>query len=152
MGIGLAIGFNGVSVALSPSGIRETYGVVVQGPDLGCLLRHRAVLLSLDGLLLTVSSFRPELRAAAATVCGTSMATFVLFALTSDTNAQQRRVAMQDLGLLAALGLALVVSDGADTEDREPMAERGRTPPTGVPVAMPLDTFLRHSAGWGSAA
>lgn len=109
--VGVGIGFNGAVVTFAPGRMQSTYGIAAQNPDVTVLVRHRGLLLLLVGLLLAVSGVRRELRPVAVASGATSMATFVLFTLTSATNAQQRHIAWVDVGLLALLGAAVAISD-----------------------------------------
>ena len=101
--VGVGLGANGVLVALDPARIGSTYGLEPQSGNLRLLLRHRAVMLAVLGLLLLASAARPQLRPAAATAGGSSMAAFVLFAATSEVTTQQRAVARADVVLLLGL-------------------------------------------------
>ena len=109
--IGLGIGFNGVIVAIAPERIQATYGIVADDPDVAVLLRHRAVMLALIGSLLVVSAFRRELRFAAIAAAAISMATYVLFAFTTESNDPQRQVAVIDVVLLVLLAVATTTLD-----------------------------------------
>jgi hypothetical protein len=102
--VGGSVAWNGVLVAASPGLMRRTYGLDVgDDPDLVLLLRHRAVLLALSGLLLAVSAGRPALRATAIPAAAVGMASFVGFSVTSEVNTQQRKVALADTVLLLLL-------------------------------------------------
>lgn len=111
MGVGAAIGLNGLVVAVAPKRIGPIYGVAVDGPDVVVLLRHRAVMLALIGSLLATSAFRRELRPAAVSAAALSMASFALFAMLADVSREQRRVAVIDVALLVVLAVVTVVPD-----------------------------------------
>lgn len=104
MVVGAAVAWNGVLVAASPGLMRRTYGVAVDDdPDLVLLLRHRAVLLAVSGILLAASAGRPQLRVPTTAAAAAGMASFVAFSLTGDVNGHQREVAAADVGLLVLL-------------------------------------------------
>ncbi len=91
----------------APSRIPTAYGIVFDGPDLTLLLRHRAVLLAIPGILLLVSAALSDLRWAAISACALSMSSFVvILAITPGVNAENRRVALVDV--IAVVGLATV--------------------------------------------
>ena len=91
-------------LAVTPERIPAAYGVTVEGPDLALLLRHRAVLLALPGVLVLVSAGVADLRWAAVAACGASMASFVvLLALTPGVGRESRRVASVDVVAVVAL-------------------------------------------------
>jgi hypothetical protein len=62
------------------SWLRSLYGFEIANPDLEILLRHRAVLFGLVGLLLLAAALRPGLRNVAVLVAGASMASFIVIA------------------------------------------------------------------------
>jgi hypothetical protein len=94
-------------LAVTPERIPAAYGVTVEGPDLALLLRHRAVLLALPGVLVLVSAGVADLRwaaVAACAACAASMASFVvLLALTPGVGRESRRVAAVDVVAVVAL-------------------------------------------------
>ncbi|CAD5251009.1 conserved membrane hypothetical protein [Bosea sp. 62] len=61
--------------------LRSLYGFEIANPDLEILLRHRAVLFGLVGVLLLAAAIRPGLRDVAVLVAGASMASFIVIAL-----------------------------------------------------------------------
>ena len=74
------------------------YGVSVDDPNLGILLRHRAVLFGLLGALLIAAAFRPDLRAVALIAGLVSTASFLVIAWgVGGYNAQVARVVVADL-------------------------------------------------------
>ncbi len=107
--VGVALAYNGVVVAVAPGRIEPVYGVLASSPDLRVLLQHRAVMLALIGSLLVASAFRWELRTAAVTMAGASMASFAVIALSADVNREQRRVALLDVVLFVALAAVVTV-------------------------------------------
>ncbi|MGX1786374.1 hypothetical protein ACWIGM_06525 [Bosea sp. NPDC055332] len=83
--------------------LRSLYGFEIASPDLEILLRHRAVLFGLVGILLLVAAVRPGLRDVAVLVAGASMASFIVIALlVGDYGPAIRKVVIADIiGLLA---------------------------------------------------
>lgn len=61
--------------------LRSLYGFEIASPDLEILLRHRALLFGIIGVLLLVAAIRPGLRGVAVLVAGASMASFIVIAL-----------------------------------------------------------------------
>jgi hypothetical protein len=86
VGVGSAVAFNGVVVAVAPAQIPDTCGVAAEGPDLVVLLRHRAVLLAVVGLALAVSGFRRELRVLAVPAAGAGTGAYALLAAGAELN------------------------------------------------------------------
>ncbi len=82
--------------AVSKAQLSSMYGVAIGGPDLGILLRHRALLFAVVGGLILVSCIRRHLRSTALVVGLFSMLGFVL-------------VALAEGGYSAALGRVIVV-------------------------------------------
>lgn len=81
------------------------YGVEVADPNLELLLRHRAVLFALLGLLLCAAAFRPALQGPALLAGLASIVSFLaLAAMGGDLNPQLSRVFAVDVAALAALG------------------------------------------------
>lgn len=91
--------------------LRRLYAVEVEQPDLLILLRHRALLLALPGVLLLWSMPVPTLRVPALALAALSMASFVLLiASTECSNQALRRIAMIDV-----VGLLLMAATAAIT-------------------------------------
>lgn len=85
------------------------YGVQVADPNLELLLRHRAMLFALLGLLLCAAAFRPALQAAALVAGLASIASFlVLAALGGGLNPQLTRVFAVDVAALVVLGAGAI--------------------------------------------
>lgn len=81
------------------------YGVQVADPNLELLLRHRAVLFALLGLLLCTAAFRPTLRAPALLAGLASIVSFLaLAAMGGSLNPQLTRVFAVDVAALVVLG------------------------------------------------
>ncbi len=66
---------------LSNRQLTRLYGLEVSSPDLSLLLRHRAVLFLIVGMLLWWTVWRPEFRTEAAIAGLVSMLSFVVIAL-----------------------------------------------------------------------
>lgn len=82
------------------------YGVQLDDPNLAILMRHRAVLFGLLGVLLALAAFRPALQLAALVAGGVSVLSFLALAwATGGYNAQLARVVSADI--VAALCLAV---------------------------------------------
>lgn len=101
--VGLTQCLPGVLV-FRPARIPTTYDITVEGPDLALLLRHRAVLLAIPGLLVLASAALEPLRWPAIAACASSMLSFVVIsAITPGVNQANRRVALVDLIAVVAL-------------------------------------------------
>ncbi|KUL93606.1 hypothetical protein DK26_22570 [Bosea sp. WAO] len=61
--------------------LRSLYGFEIASPDLEILLRHRALLFGIIGVLLLAAAISPGLRGVAVLVASASMASFVVIAL-----------------------------------------------------------------------
>ena len=95
-----------VAGVLGADQLARLYGVQVAGPDLAILMRHRAVLFGLLGVLLAVAAFVPAVQPAALAAGFVSVGSFLLIAwLTGGYNAQIARVVVADL--IAAAGLVV---------------------------------------------
>ena len=78
--------------------LTRLYGVSADDPNLGILLRHRAVLFGLLGALLIAAAFRPDLRAVALIAGLVSTVSFLVIAWgVGGYNAQVARVVVADL-------------------------------------------------------
>jgi hypothetical protein len=99
-----------VSGVLSADNLGILYGVVLEDPNLIILMRHRAVLFGMVGVLLVASAFRPSLRPLGLTAGLISMLSFVVINhLVGDYNAELRRAVLIDLvasALLVGAGFA----------------------------------------------
>ena len=65
---------------LSNDNVEQLYGVAVDGTDLQLLMRHRAAMFGVLGVLSLVAIFRPALRTVALAVAFASLAAFLLLA------------------------------------------------------------------------
>jgi hypothetical protein len=87
--------------------LRALYGIAVEGPDLAILMRHRAVLFGILGVLLAAGALRSALRGAALAAGLASVASFLLLALsTGGYNEPLRRIVVVDAGALVLLLVA----------------------------------------------
>ena len=95
--------------AVGANWLRSLYGFEIAGPDLEILLRHRAVLFGVVGVLLLAAALRPRLRGVAVLVAGASMASFIVIAfLVGGYGPAITRVVIADvIGLLALVPAAL---------------------------------------------
>jgi len=97
--------------------MESLYGIPVREPTLELLLRHRALLFGLIGLLMLAGAFhRPLQTAAILAALGSMVGFMVLAAQLPDLAAPMRRVALADLIatllLLVALALRAWVTKG----------------------------------------
>jgi hypothetical protein len=70
-----------VTGVLGASWLKSLYGLEIASSDLEILLRHRALLFGIVGVLLLLAVFRPALRVTALAVGAASMASFIVVAL-----------------------------------------------------------------------
>src|SRR4030095_17183156 len=97
VGLGNLLPVAGVRAAAR---LEALYGVAIGDPNLLVLMRHRAVLFAIVGVLLVAAAFRPAWRAASLAAGWASMVSFVTLAwLGGGGHAQPRRVAGRDLAL-----------------------------------------------------
>jgi hypothetical protein len=93
-----------VTGAFSVQRMQAIYGVALQDPNLAILMRHRAVLFGIVGVLLAVSAFHPPLRPVAYAAGLVSMLSFCLIVwLAADVNAELQRVYWIDVAAVVAL-------------------------------------------------
>lgn len=80
------------------------YGLSFDEPNLSILMRHRAVLLGMFGMLFLVAAFRPSLQPLAFIAGLLTVVSYLLLAfLTGDYNTQLGRVFMADVIALICL-------------------------------------------------
>jgi len=86
------------------------YGISVSEPNLEILMRHRAVLFLLLGMLLIAGAFMHELRVAAIIGGFISVVSFLVIAWsTGDYNDAVRKVVIADIVAVIALCIAVVL-------------------------------------------
>jgi hypothetical protein len=108
--IAAAINLAPVAGAFSAERISALYGVPILDPTLETLMRHRAVLFGIVGVLLAVAAFRPSLQTPAAAAGFVSMLSFIAMAwLVGDVTPALRRIMIADLVGSAALALGLLL-------------------------------------------
>jgi len=89
--------------------LRSLYGFEISSPDPEILLRHRAILFGILGVLLIAAIFRAGLRVAVSLAAAASMASFIAIALMVGGfgPAIMKIVVADIIGLLALLPVAL---------------------------------------------
>lgn len=94
--------------------LQALYGFEIANPDLEILLRHRAVLFGIVGVLLLAAALLSELRDVAALVAAASMASFIIVALiVGNYGPAIGKIMIADIiGLLALVPTALARSRG----------------------------------------
>lgn len=110
-GLGLAgvINLLPVSGVLGVSWLKSLYGFDIAGADLEILLRHRAILFGVVGLLLMTSVFHRALRPVAVLVGLGSMVSFIVVAaVVGRYGPAITKIIIADLIGIAALAPALV--------------------------------------------
>jgi hypothetical protein len=94
---------------LGASWLKSLYGFDIAGADLEILLRHRAVLFGIIGVLLLAAALRPALRGVAVILAFASMASFIVIALfVGGYGAPVTKIIIADIiGLIALVPAAL---------------------------------------------
>ena len=88
--------------------LQALYGIAFSGTDLLVLMRHRAVLFGIVGVLLLAAAFRPPLRFAASMAGLASMLSFVLLSLSlSNIGPELKRVFWADVVASVVLAVGL---------------------------------------------
>ncbi len=99
-----------LSGVLGAAKLESLYGISVGSNELAILLRHRAVLFGILGLLFAYAAFRPALQPLAFLIAIASIAPFFYLALsTSEYNAAIRRIVIGDVVAAFALAGAIVL-------------------------------------------
>ena len=99
-----------VTGVLGAEHLSGLYDVIVTGPDLEILLRHRAVLFGLLGLFLIFAAFKAEYQLAALTAGIISALSFILIALSVGAyNEAIYRVILADIVALIMLAIAALL-------------------------------------------
>lgn len=94
---------------LGPTRLETLYGLGFSDPSLQVLMRHRAVLFGLLGLLLVASAFVPSLRLIALVAGYVSVLSFLALAfVTPEVNAGIQKVVRADWVALAGLVAATI--------------------------------------------
>lgn len=90
--------------------LSKLYGIDASDPNLALLMRHRAILFGMLGVLLAVAAFVPALQPLAFIGGFISVFSFLLLAwLVGDTNAQVARVVRADViaGICLVIGFSV---------------------------------------------
>jgi hypothetical protein len=110
-----------VSGVFSVERLETLYGITLEDPNLIILLRHRAILFGIVGVLLAASAFRPSLRPIGVAAGLVSMLSFIAIGcLVGDYNEELRRVVLIDLvasALLIGAGVATWRGRASGTAD-----------------------------------
>ena len=89
--------------------LNRLYGVSFDEPNLAILMRHRAVLFGLLGVLLVIAAFNPAYQPIALVAGLVSVVSFLWFAASaSGYNGTVRRVVVADVVALVALVIAAI--------------------------------------------
>jgi len=92
-----------------PRQLDDLYGIGTVSGDVDVLLRHRAVLLGLVGMILIVAAFVRSLRVIATAVGVVSTASFIVVAMIGDTSTSElHRVVVIDIAAMGMLTVAAV--------------------------------------------
>ena len=93
---------------LSNANVEQLYGVPIEGNDLQLLMRHRAAMFGILGVLSLVAIFRPSLRTVALAVAFASLAAFLLLAwVIAPQGPEVARVVRIDVFAVLAVGAGL---------------------------------------------
>lgn len=99
-----------LSGLLGTEQLTRLYGVVVAGPDMEILLRHRAVMFGILGMVFALAAFVPKYQPLAFLMAFVSIFSFLLLAwLVGDYQAAINRVVLADWVAGACLLLALAL-------------------------------------------
>ena len=93
---------------LSNANVEQLYGVTVEGTDLQLLMRHRAAMFGVLGVLSLVAIFRPALRTVALATAFASLAAFLLLSwFVAPHGPEVARVVRIDVFAVIAVGAGL---------------------------------------------
>jgi hypothetical protein len=110
IGLCVLVNLGPVVGVLGAERLRGLYGLAFEDPNLLVLMRHRALLFGVVGMLLVAALFRPELRLVAMVAGLFSMLSFVAIALlASELNPELRRVMWIDVVASVALAGAFIL-------------------------------------------
>jgi len=95
--------------ALGVPRLNTLYDVEIVGNDLAILMRHRAILFGLLGILFAYAAFRPAVQAIALGIAAVSTLSFVLLAaMVGEYNAAIRKVVVADWFALGCILIAII--------------------------------------------
>lgn len=95
---------------ISAARLTRLYGVAPADPTIVLLLRHRAVMFSILGVVFGAAAFVPALRVPAAILSLVTMLSFVWLAKGHSHGPAIRRVVRVDVGVSVLVGAALLVT------------------------------------------
>ena len=97
-----------VIVLFFPDRAKSLYGLSIEGDNLSILMRHRGVLLSIVGILLIYSVFKPEFRVLAIAIAFLSKIVFIFLTFTaSGYSPEIKQVALIDIAAMVLLAVVL---------------------------------------------
>jgi len=100
--------------------LNALYGVEIAGNDLAILMRHRAVMFGLLGVLFAYAAFKPAVQVVALGIAAVSTSSFILLAMAAGPhNAEIRKVVIADWFALACIVVA-VIALGCQSRLRAP--------------------------------
>ena len=103
------------AIALAPERTLELYGITLEGDALVLLMRHRALLLAIVGMLLAVAAFVRSWRVPATVAGLLSMVTFVVMVAMSGAELPKlERVMWIDVGAVLLLVAAFALGRNRD--------------------------------------
>lgn len=107
---------------ISAARLESLYGIEISDPNLEILLRHRAVLFAVVGVLLLLATFRRPLRPLAVSLGLLSMMSFVAVAvLVGGYGPEIGRIVMIDIGA----SILILAAALASRFDREQIVDQG---------------------------
>lgn len=111
-----------VAAVISAARLESLYGIEISDPNLEILLRHRAVLFAVVGVLLLIGAFERSMRRVAVTLGLLSMLSFVAVAvLVGGYGPEIGRIVVIDIGA----SILLVAAALASRFDREQIVDKG---------------------------